>query len=145
MAHNNSGLLARMPAFARNKSFDVEFIFRQINDSITAHTNKLREISPLFEAMFGPRGTKESMTGCVLIEDVGPQVFQLLLTYIYHGEITLKRNIVQDLLISTNKYEIYHLGEICIKLMGKNIDGKNVVDTLAFCFRTDCLPISLKN
>ena len=83
----------RVHAFALHIQFDVEFIFKQIKDSITARTNKLREMSPVFVAMFETRDMKENE----------------------------------------------HLGEICIKFVGKNIDEKNVVDTLAFLLSYELL------
>lgn len=90
--------------------------------------------SPVFEAMFyGPLSSNSD----IIITDIQPDTFQLLLNYVYTDQVEIS-SIEQafNLLYSSRKYMLEHLTEICIEYIKSNTSVDNVIDILNY---PDCL------
>ncbi|KAL4708062.1 hypothetical protein ACJJTC_009841 [Scirpophaga incertulas] len=95
-----------------------------------AHKLILGISSPVFEAMFyGP------LSSDILIEitDIEPEIFQLLLNYIYTDNVEIS-SIDQafQLLYASRKYILEHLTNVCIDYILANISVDNVIDVLNY-------------
>ncbi|XP_047544767.1 BTB/POZ domain-containing protein 3 isoform X1 [Vanessa atalanta] len=95
-----------------------------------AHKLILGISSPVFEAMFyGPLSTNEVIT----ITDIEPNIFQLLLNYIYTDKVDI-HSIEEsyDLMYVSRKYMLEYLTEICIAYIESNISIDNVIPVLNY-------------
>ncbi|XP_013188807.1 BTB/POZ domain-containing protein 2 [Amyelois transitella] len=95
-----------------------------------AHKLILGISSPVFEAMFyGPLSTDHD----VVITDIEPGIFQLLLNYIYTDNVEII-SIEQafELLYASRKYLLEHLSEMCIAYIKENISIDNVIEILNY-------------
>ena len=112
---------------------NVEFFFRGINYSIGSHVEKLREKSPVFQAMF-EHNLKEVKTGRVLNENILPEIFKELLHYVYSDKLSVPLNegLVQPLYIIAVKYRIEELEKECLRYMCRIMKDHNVVKMFAF-------------
>ena len=115
------------------KKCDVEFFFRGINYSVGSHVEKLREKSPVFQAMF-EHNLKEVKTGRVLNENILPEIFKELLHYVYSDKLSIPLNegLVQPLYIIAVKYRIEELEKECLRYMCRIMKDHNVVKMFAF-------------
>ncbi|PSN40271.1 hypothetical protein C0J52_11910 [Blattella germanica] len=95
-----------------------------------AHRIILASSSPVFEAMFfGPLAEEQ----CVAIEDLEPDVFRILLEYIYAD--TVKLSSVEDavgVLYASKKYMMPHLSLLCRNYILSNIRPSNVSSIFEF-------------
>lgn len=95
-----------------------------------AHKLILGISSPVFEAMFyGPLSTNEE----IIITDIEPKIFQLLLNYIYTDKVEIHSiEEAYDLLYVSRKYMFEYLTKICITFIQSNIGIDNVVSVLNY-------------
>lgn len=95
-----------------------------------AHKLILGISSPVFEAMFyGPLSTNNE----VVITDIEPEIFQLLLNYIYTDKVEISS--IEDaleLLYASRKYILDHLTNMCIAYIQINISVDNVIHVLNY-------------
>jgi speckle-type POZ protein len=99
-----------------------------------AHKVVLAATSPVFEAMF-KESYKEHKDSYVNIEDIDINVFEVFLRYLYTGEVDKLNEMVSDLLVTADKYDVQPLKEICAQHLAKNVSVKNAVDILALAHR----------
>lgn len=72
----------------------------------------LAAVNPYFRAMFSS-SFRESREGEVLLEDMDPAIFQMLVDYHYTEEIELTPETVQDLFVAASRLQILPLLESC--------------------------------
>lgn len=104
--------------------------FHVSNKIFKAHRLILGISSPVFEAMFyGPLSNNKE----IVITDILPDTFQLILNYIYTDKVEISC-IEQafELLYSGRKYMLEHLSQICIAYIQSNISIDNVIDILNY-------------
>ncbi|CAG9784357.1 unnamed protein product [Diatraea saccharalis] len=104
--------------------------FSVLGQNLKAHKLLLGISSPVFEAMFyGPLSSNED----IVITDIEPDTFQLLLNYIYTDQVEIS-SIDQafELLYASRKYLLDHLSNLCIVYIQANISVDNVVDILNY-------------
>lgn len=95
-----------------------------------AHKLILGISSPVFEAMFyGPLSTDS----IVVITDIEPEIFQLILNYIYTDKVEISSiEEAFELLYASRKYLLDHLGNMCIAYIQANISADNVIEILNY-------------
>lgn len=95
-----------------------------------AHKLILGISSPVFEAMFyGPLSTEKD----IMITDIEPDVFQLILNYIYTDNVEItSTDQAFDLLYASKKYFLDHLTETCIGYIQANVSVDNVIEVLNY-------------
>ena len=108
---------------------DVDFVV--MREKISGHTLIVRGGSPVLEAMFDlpmlERDTKR-----VEIEDILPNVFRQLLSYIYTGNAPNSEDddMTEPLLIAADKYQIESLKERCSRILAKKLNADSAVRLL---------------
>lgn len=121
--------------YGRVKKLLVSYEWSDCNFSVSdtkfqAHKLILGISSPVFEAMFyGPL----SNTNDIVITDIQPDTFQLVLNYVYTDDVEITC-IEQafELLYASRKYILEHLTDICIAYIQANISIDNVIDILNY-------------
>ena len=109
------------------------------NEEIKAHKAILSARSPVFRAMFKHDGFKEQQENFVQIMDHDPKVVKEMLKFIYTGEAPKLKEMVHDLFCIADQYQIERLKQLCEKQLWKDIDVKNVVDTLLLAMTHDLI------
>ncbi|KAL6972511.1 hypothetical protein U1Q18_042340 [Sarracenia purpurea var. burkii] len=89
--------------------------------------------SSVFAAKFAHDMTEKK--GIVHIEDIGEDVVEEMLSYIYTGKVEKLENLAQDLLIVADKYCLEGLRIMCENTLAANLSGSNALDTLVFAKR----------
>ncbi|GFY42260.1 speckle-type POZ protein-like B [Trichonephila inaurata madagascariensis] len=99
--------------------------------SFPAHKNILSVRSPFFSDMFSSK-VKETQKNVVIIPDIDPPVFRIILMYIYTGKLAadLTLPLVGDLLFATNKYKLTGLITACYEYLKVIISMENAIDIL---------------
>ncbi|CAH4005144.1 unnamed protein product [Pieris brassicae] len=99
--------------------------FLVCGQELKAHKLILAISSPVFEAMFyGPLSTNKS----IIISDIDPNIFQLLLNFIYTDKVDiLTIEEAYDLLYASKKYLLDTLTEICLEYIKTNTRIDNVI------------------
>ena len=116
--------------FINNESFsDIEIHVE--HQKYLAHKVLLAGKSPVFDRMLS-HTMKETITGVIEIEDLKPEVFQEVLHFLYTNELMPKDNLVQEILIAADRYEIDDLIRRCEDFLIEKLTVENVISLLQF-------------
>ncbi|KAL5011543.1 hypothetical protein ScPMuIL_010094 [Solemya velum] len=115
---------------------DVTFLLGETKQEVRAHKFILISRSPVFSAMFcGPMaGTQEQIT----IPDIAPEVFTIVLRYMYSDQLSLlDPNIVMETLYAAKKYSVVGLAKACKTFCAENINVDNACLLLDHAYKLD--------
>ncbi|KAL5240439.1 hypothetical protein ACI65C_007849 [Semiaphis heraclei] len=97
---------------------------------VFGHKNVLMAASPYFHAMF--RNFDESNKNLVNIRDLDSTVLELLVNYIYTGEIMITEENVQSLLPAANLLQLDYVNGVCTEFMQTQLRPSNCLGIKAF-------------
>lgn len=113
-------------------------------EKFKAHKAILSARSPVFRAMFQPGSFKEQEKSFVQIEGHDPIVVKEMLTFIYTGEAPKLKEKAHDLFFIADMYQLERLKQLCKRQLWRDIDVKNVVDTLLLAMTHDLIQLKRK-
>lgn len=91
--------------------------------------------SGVFKKMLVENDMVEATSGKIEITDASATTMENLLFYIYHEDLYENDSeIVLDLLMAANKYAIFDLVKICVKVLKESLSEKNVMDVMTAAF-----------
>ena len=111
--------------FESMKFSDITFKVR--GQEFQAHKNILSTRSPVFAAMFEHQTMSENVTGIVDVVDVEPEVFKIMLCYIYTGQLYKRQldEVATELLAAADKYQLEKMKYECRKHMKNWMSPEN--------------------
>ncbi|XP_075992389.1 kelch-like protein 40a [Anticarsia gemmatalis] len=132
---NNQSTYNQTSLYDRVKKLLVSYEWSDCSFSVSGKIFKAHKLilgisSPVFEAMFyGPLSSNDD----IIITDIQPDIFQLILNYIYTDTVEIN-SIDQafELLYASRKYLLEHLTEMCIAHIQTNISVDNVIEVLNY-------------
>lgn len=144
-------VLKNYSKFLNNEKLsDVTIVIKE--EKFPAHVDVLSEHSKVFTSMF-ESDMLEKKNGQVKIDDIEPNIFKLLLDYIYYARIKSKD--IKDwlaLIVIADKYAIESLVKICEHYVSKNLTAENVVDVFTISdlvkaedLKKNCVKFIVKN
>ncbi|KAF0897493.1 hypothetical protein E2562_037620 [Oryza meyeriana var. granulata] len=114
-------------------------------ETFTAHRYVLASRSLVFKAqLFGPMKVENGTT--IRVDDMHPDVFRVLLHFIYTDELPAEGDdkddgeaiMAQHLLVAADKYDLPRLKLICENKLSKRLDVSTVATTLALAEQHGC-------
>ncbi|XP_003241641.2 kelch-like protein 12 isoform X2 [Acyrthosiphon pisum] len=102
------------------------------------HKNVLMAASPYFRALFKSRKICKTGNNTVNIKKLDSTVLQLLLDYIYTGEIIVTKENVQGLLPASNLLQLEFVNGACIEFLQKQLDASNCLGIRVFARLHNC-------
>ncbi|KAL5011647.1 hypothetical protein ScPMuIL_010198 [Solemya velum] len=115
---------------------DVTFLLGETKQEVRAHKFILISRSPVFSAMFcGPMAeTQEQIT----IPDIAPEVFKIVLRYMYSDQLSLlDPHIVMETLYAAKKYSVAGLVKACKTFCAEKINVDNACVLLDHAHKLD--------
>ncbi|XP_022181945.1 kelch-like protein 3 isoform X2 [Myzus persicae] len=101
------------------------------------HKNVLMAASPYFHAMFS-NYFNENKNDFVSLRKLDSNVLQLLIDYIYTGEILVTKKNVQVLLPAANYLQLDFVTNACVDFLQKQLDVSNCLDIRVFADLHNC-------
>ena len=113
--------------FECNSFTDVVFSITGVE--FRAHKAILTARCPVFAAMFHHE-MQESRTNKVVIKDVDPQIFREILRFVYTGKVNHLEDMAEELLITSEKYGLQDLKNMCQIQLWSQLSIENSVKLL---------------
>lgn len=129
-------LYAGLETLHRQKHF-IDVTLCAGNREIDCHKNILAISSAYFMTMF-MSGMMEGQQRKIHIKEMDGQTLELLVDYIYTGEITLSTDNVQNVLSAANLFQILSLKDGCAEFMIKHISVSNCIGVYFFAQAHQC-------
>jgi len=121
---------------SNEESGDVTFKIGQ--STIKAHKTLLTARSVYFEKMFST-GMTESISGMVEIKECDPEMFRIMLNYIYTDEVPRKLNeIAKSLIPVADMFLVPGLKQACIRSLEPSLSPKNLKEHLILAHKFNC-------
>ncbi|CAF4861308.1 unnamed protein product, partial [Rotaria sp. Silwood1] len=111
-------------------------------EKFLCHRIILASSSPYFQALLTHK-FKENNLNSIELRDIEPQIFSLLLHYIYSGKIEIDNNNVQNILIASDMLQLDEVVQFCCHYLSISLNENNVIDTWKIADELEC--ISLKD
>ena len=126
----------------RNKEF-VDVTLSVDSKEFPCHKNVLAISSPFFMAMFST-DMAESHQDKISLYEIDSLTMELVLDYIYTGQVTLSEETVQHLLSASNKFQLLSLRTGCAEFMMNHITVVNCIGVYFFAKAHECEILALK-
>lgn len=111
-------------------------------EKFPCHRIILASSSPYFQVLL-THTFKENNLNSIELHDIEPEIFSLLLRYIYSGQIELDENNVQEILFASDMLQLEEVVQFCCHYLSVTLNEKNVLDIWKISNELDRL--SLKN
>lgn len=129
-------LVKELDVLRRNEEFcDVQV--RVGKKCFGAHRCVLSSGCKYFKYMFSS-GMKESVVNVVEIQGISESIFDIILSFIYTGNVVADLEDIQDLIIAANMFQITSLKEACSSYLQKRIDCDNCIGLFEFADVYEC-------
>ncbi|XP_067908284.1 kelch-like protein 40b [Heterodontus francisci] len=115
----------------------VDCILKVKGKEFPCHRLVLAACSPYFRAMF-LSDLEESKKREIALEDVEPEMVEVLLHYIYTSEVKLSDNNVQDIFTAANMFQIPSIFTVCISYLQKRLGLSNCLAIFRLGLMLDC-------
>lgn len=119
---------------------DLTFLIAGVQ--FPCHRIILASASPYFQALL-THTFKENNLNSIELRDIEPEIFSLLLNYIYSGQIELDENNVQDLLIASDMFQLDELVQFCCHYLSISLNEKNVLDIWKISNELQCTNLKM--
>ncbi len=114
---NHKNLMAKRLIFDLNVLYetkiDSDVVLVARNQDFSAHKAILTARSKVFAAMFDNQ-MRENNENKVEVPDIKPEVLELILRYIYTGNVTEMNQIGDELMTVANKFGLKELKDFCV-------------------------------
>ncbi|XP_026808341.1 LOW QUALITY PROTEIN: ring canal kelch homolog [Rhopalosiphum maidis] len=126
---------------SRNQGDNFCDIKLQTDDGtiVFGHKNILASATPYFKAMFS--SFAESNKDLVNIGEVDSTILQLLIDYIYTGEIMITQQNVQIVLPTADLFQLEYVKQVCIDFLQKQLDPSNCLSIKIFADLYNCIEL----
>ncbi|XP_060554452.1 kelch-like protein 12 [Ruditapes philippinarum] len=107
------------------------------------HKNVLAISSPFFMALFST-SMSESQKEKITLKEIDSLTMELVLDYIYTGEVCMTEETVQDLLSAANRFQLLPLRAGCADFMRRHITVSNCIGVYFFAKAHECTGLAAK-
>lgn len=108
-----------------NENKLIDCILKVEDRSIPCHRLILAACSPYFREICFSEDGKEANKTEVVLENLDPNVMEVILNYMYSAEIDINDNNVQDILAVSNRFQIPSVFTVCVNYLQKKLSKKN--------------------
>ena len=111
-------------------------IVSQTGKEIPCHKFVLAAMSPVYDAMFEMKDSKEVLDGRIEIKDASDKALEAMVQFMYNPEQFQddQEVLYDELLILSNKYNLKHLVKKILPKFKRKIDIENCIDAYIFGF-----------
>jgi len=112
-------------------TFKSDFVIECMDSKeVHCHSNILNAASEYFENMFATN-SKEKQDGRVFIEDLSKETCDIILKYIYTGELD-KKLVTFELYKQANYLRLIELRDLCSNYLALNLNTDDVIDIILY-------------
>uniref|UniRef100_A0A2C9MAJ6 BTB domain-containing protein n=2 Tax=Biomphalaria glabrata TaxID=6526 RepID=A0A2C9MAJ6_BIOGL len=137
-----TNLLTGFSQLYKNKQF-VDVSLRAEQSEFPCHKNVLAASSPYFLVMFST-SLAEGQQNCITLQDMEARTLELVLEYIYNGQVSLTEDTVQNLLSAANLFQLIPLRDGCAEFMMSHVTVSNCIGVFFFAKAHQCNVLALK-
>ncbi|KAF9155847.1 hypothetical protein DFQ26_009599 [Actinomortierella ambigua] len=114
--------------------YDIKILVGQGKAVRYGHSQKLAARCPYFDAALQPHW-KESSDGVFVKPNIEPEVFDILLRYLYTGEMTASPTLIPSLIDAALELQLTQLAMDCDAIARKEVNAETVFPLMSVAYR----------
>lgn len=126
-----------------NENKLIDCILKVGDRSIPCHRLILAACSPYFRELFFAEDGMETDRKEVLLENLDPNIMEVIVNYMYSAEIDINDNNVQDILALANRFQIPSVFTVCVNYLQKKLTMKSCLAIYRLGLMLNCTRLAM--
>nr|XP_020451997.1 kelch-like protein 41 [Monopterus albus] len=126
-----------------NENKLIDCILKVGDRSIPCHRLILAACSPYFRDLYFSEDGKELDSKEVVLQDLDPNIMEVIVNYMYSAEIDINESNVQDILAVANRFQIPSVFTVCVNFLQKNLSKKNCLAIYRLGLMLNCARLAM--
>ncbi len=125
-----------------NENKLIDCVLKVGDRSIPCHRLILAACSPYFRELYFSADGKEVDKKEVVLENLDPNVMEVIVNYMYSAEIDINDNNVQDILAAANRFQVPSVFTVCVNFLQKKLSKKNCLAIYRLGLMLNCVRLA---
>ncbi|XP_014851568.1 PREDICTED: kelch-like protein 41 [Poecilia mexicana] len=126
-----------------NENKLIDCVLKVGDRSIPSHRLILAACSPYFRELFFSVDGKEEDRKEVVLENLDPNVMEVIVNYLYSAEIDINDNNVQDIFVVANRFQIPSVFTVCVNYLQKSLTKKSCLAIYRLGLMLNCARLAM--
>lgn len=126
-----------------NENKLIDCVLKVGDRSIPCHRLILAACSPHFREMFFSAEGEEVNQKEVVLENLDPDVMEVIVNYLYSAEIDISDSNVQDILAIANRFQIPSVFTVCVNYLQKKLSKNNCLAIYRLALMMNCARLAI--
>lgn len=126
-----------------NENKLIDCILKVGDRSIPCHRLIMAACSPYFRELYFAEDGKEGDRKEVVLEDLDPNVMEVIVNYMYSAEIDINDDNVQDILSVANRFQIPSVFTVCVNYLQKKLSKRNCLAIYRLGLMLNCVRLAV--
>ncbi|KAG7501530.1 kelch 41 [Solea senegalensis] len=126
-----------------NENKLIDCILKVGDRSIPCHRLILAACSPYFRELYFSEEGKEENKMEIVLENLDPNIIEVIVNYMYSAEIDINDDNVQDILAVANRFQIPSVFTVCVNFLQKKLSMKNCLAIYRLGLMLNCARLAI--
>lgn len=126
-----------------NENKLIDCILKVGDRSIPCHRLIMAACSPYFRELYFSEDGKESSQKEVVLENLDPNIMEVIVNYMYSAEIDINDDNVQDILTAANRFQIPSVFTVCVNYLQKRLNKKSCLAIYRLGLMLNCARLAM--
>uniref|UniRef100_A0A3P9N5E3 Kelch-like family member 41a n=1 Tax=Poecilia reticulata TaxID=8081 RepID=A0A3P9N5E3_POERE len=126
-----------------NENKLIDCVLKVGDRSIPSHRLILAACSPYFRELFFSVDGKEEDRKEVVLENLDPNVMEVIVNYLYSAEIDINDDNVQDIFTVANRFQIPSVFTVCVNYLQKSLTKKSCLAIYRLGLMLNCARLAM--
>lgn len=126
-----------------NENKLIDCILKVGDRSIPCHRLIMAACSPYFRELFFSSDGKELNQKEIVLENLDPNIMEVIVNYLYSADIDINENSVQDILAAANRFQIPSVFTVCVNYLQKKLSTSNCLAIYRLALMMNCARLAI--
>lgn len=126
-----------------NENKLIDCILKVGDRSIPCHRLIMAACSPYFRELFFSADGKELNQKEVVLENLDPNIMEVIVNYLYSADIDINDSSVQDILAAANRFQIPSVFTVCVNYLQKKLSTSNCLAIYRLALMMNCARLAI--
>lgn len=126
-----------------NENKLIDCILKVGDRSIPCHRLIMAACSPYFRELFFSADGKELNQKEIVLENLDPNIMEVIVNYLYSADIDINDNSVQDILAAANRFQIPSVFTVCVNYLQKKLSTSNCLAIYRLALMMNCARLAI--
>ncbi|KAK2839771.1 hypothetical protein Q5P01_013511 [Channa striata] len=126
-----------------NENKLIDCILKVGDRSIPCHRLIMAACSPYFRELYFSGDGKEVDKKEVVLENLDPNVMEMIVNYMYSAEIDINDDNVQDILTAASRFQIPSVFTVCVNFLQKKLSKNNCLGIYRLALMLNCVRLAM--